>query len=468
MALTQVNEPWSSNLGVGSNLGDVDYGAGSMISPATIQGTRQALGNAADWLGGKLGIPETGISEKIAGGPTTNTGAVYAAETGQDLVSALISKGGYNYQDAVNAANGPNADNLRREFLGGGGATGSWEAPAPPTPKTYNIRGTNVTAMTPEQAVSSVAPESDFGQFSSQFNNDPTAFFNQIDQDASNQMAFLDKSQSALDEAFQKFGQLIESDYQRNLSRGQSEKESATGTLSQNQVKAEQRRQDALSAAKQLYDQLNTGYQQKFGGRSTAAQAAAALLGQEQQRQLGQISRDYMNTVSQIEGQKAGVEKQYALLVQDLDYQKQKSQYDALTNYLANLRSIDADRTATEQAKSQAKLQILMNLRDQQNQIAMNDRQYRQELDAMKQQTQMQLDASLKQMQQQAALNTSTGSSLLNDYIQGTQNISSNLGQGNSTRSVSTLSTPVSALESAQGLVSKAPTTVDEFWRQYG
>ena len=42
---------------------------------------RQLLGNTVDWVGGKVGIPETGISEWIAGGPTQNTSnPVYAAE----------------------------------------------------------------------------------------------------------------------------------------------------------------------------------------------------------------------------------------------------------------------------------------------------------------------------------------------------------------------------------------------------
>jgi len=41
---------------------------------------RQTVGEAVDWLGGKIGIPETGISEWIAGGPTRNTGQVSAAD----------------------------------------------------------------------------------------------------------------------------------------------------------------------------------------------------------------------------------------------------------------------------------------------------------------------------------------------------------------------------------------------------
>lgn len=117
--LQTVNQPWGSNIGVGTNTPTAPAG-----STLNVSALRQTLGNAADWIGGKLGIPETGISEKIAGGPTTNTGAAYAASSGQDLVSALMTKGGYNYQDAVNAANGPNASNLRNEFLGGGGNSG--------------------------------------------------------------------------------------------------------------------------------------------------------------------------------------------------------------------------------------------------------------------------------------------------------------------------------------------------------
>lgn len=43
---------------------------------------RQSAGNLVDWLGTKLNIPETGWSEKIAGGPTSNTIGVYASDGG--------------------------------------------------------------------------------------------------------------------------------------------------------------------------------------------------------------------------------------------------------------------------------------------------------------------------------------------------------------------------------------------------
>lgn len=348
---------------------------------------------------------------------------------------------------------------------GGGGDTSSaaqlpytpptkTQLPYTPPTKTYDIGGKPVTSLaTPEgaeQAIKSIYGDTDYGQYQEQFNFDPSQFLNQIESDASSQMAFLDKSQSALDEAKAAYQKLIEADYATNLSKGQGAKESSLGQLEANKVKAQQLRQDALNAAKQLYNQLSMGYQQRFGGASGASEASRAILGQEQQRQGAQINRDYMNTVNQIQAQKAETEKQYAQMVQDLDYQKQRAQYDALQTYQTNMRAIDADRTQTEIAKNQAKMQVLMQLRDNQNAVAAADRQYRQQLDAMKAQTQMQLDASLLQMQQQAKLNASTGASAVGNFGQNYSTVSSNLGQNNTTRTAPVLP----SVESSVGFTS--------------
>lgn len=58
-----------ATLGIGSN-----YPVTKTGSPSENWGFRQLIGEAADWIGGKAGIPETGISEWLAGGPTSNTG----------------------------------------------------------------------------------------------------------------------------------------------------------------------------------------------------------------------------------------------------------------------------------------------------------------------------------------------------------------------------------------------------------
>lgn len=128
------------------------YFGGNQQGPAPqTNPVRQAVGNFVEGVGNAIpGLGEGYVSELIAGGPTRNT-AAYASEprsgtsgyqqlpTGQepaqqpqqqqqpqdnsnsDLINALINKGGYNAIDAANAANGDNAANLMREFLGTGG-----------------------------------------------------------------------------------------------------------------------------------------------------------------------------------------------------------------------------------------------------------------------------------------------------------------------------------------------------------
>lgn len=103
-----------TNLGVGSNKGyNVSYGPNSMLDPKYAV----PLGNAVEWVGDKLNLPEGGMSELIAGGPTKHTDPlwkpkqVYAAETagGNQTVinpnnqSSTQQQTGPSQQDIINA-----------------------------------------------------------------------------------------------------------------------------------------------------------------------------------------------------------------------------------------------------------------------------------------------------------------------------------------------------------------------------
>lgn len=96
-----------TNVGVGSNY--PTWPAQANIP----QPVRQAMGNAVEWVGGKLGIPETGISEAIAGGPTKKTNQATATaptETkkslgasgswSNDTINNMVSRGGYDLKTA--------------------------------------------------------------------------------------------------------------------------------------------------------------------------------------------------------------------------------------------------------------------------------------------------------------------------------------------------------------------------------
>lgn len=103
-----------TNLGVGSNKGyNVSYGPNSMLDKKYAV----PLGNAVEWVGDKLNLPEGGMSELIAGGPTKHTDPlwkpkqVYAAETagGNQTVinpnnqSSTQQQTGPSQQDIINA-----------------------------------------------------------------------------------------------------------------------------------------------------------------------------------------------------------------------------------------------------------------------------------------------------------------------------------------------------------------------------
>jgi F0F1-type ATP synthase membrane subunit b/b' len=334
-----------------------------------------------------------------------------------------------------------------------------------PPSSTYNIRGTNYTGN-PQDVANQVAPGNEFAQYGEQFNWDPSAYFANIDQGAAAQNDFLSKSENALKVAQDAFNAQIEADYASNMAQGSADKSKAVGTLGQNITQAEQRKQDALNSAKQLYNQLQTGYRQRFGGASSAGEASQAILGEEQQRQSGKIGRDYMNTVAQIEGQKADVENQYQAMILDLQTQKQRAVNDALQTFQTNMRSIDSDRMSTEQAKIQAKQSILLQLRDNQNAIAASDRQYQQQLQMMKEQAQLTLDTNLKALQQQQLGATTAGQTALNNYKAGTQNITSQTGMSGQPKSVNTLSSQPQDISTAVGYINPYTGVKDPLnWR---
>jgi len=138
MALQQIYEPWGSNLGVGSNTPDVNESLYQQQYNQNLQNkaTGQvlgAVGSGINKIGNFVGNPikDWGISENLERlGGMFNPKPTYASENqNNDLVSALVSRGGYSQIDAENAAKGPNADNLRNEFLGGGGSNSGGSAP---------------------------------------------------------------------------------------------------------------------------------------------------------------------------------------------------------------------------------------------------------------------------------------------------------------------------------------------------
>jgi len=385
----------------------------------------------------KLGASSVGNQLQRWGG-MLNPKPVYASDGSNidQIVSAMVSRG---YDPATaRAVASKEPDRFAREYLTTGDST-------PASPTSYNIGGQDVTASSPTKAVKSIYPESDYEKYSTQYDNDPTRFINDINSMYSGGDAFLTERESALRTALNEFNKLIEGDYALNLQKGTQAKESSKSTLASNKIKAQETKQSALNAARQLYTQLEQSARQRFGG-SGAGKAALAILGQEQQRQGGQIQRDYQSTAANIDQKMYEVDTQYNTLVQELDLAKQKAIYDSNQSFQNQLTTISENRMLNEQAKQKAIMEIMLKFRDDQNAIVAANEEYKRNLDLMKQQ------AMLQAGNYQSGFNTASnqfatsGGQLVGDYTNKYSNISSNLTPSNNQTSIQTSSSPYQSM----------------------
>lgn len=195
---------------------------------------------------------------------------------------------------------------------------------------------------------------------------------------------------TVLDEAQKQYELAIQ-----GLSQG---KDTTMGTIAEQGVQANQRKEDALSAARRLYNELRMGYQQRFGGSTSAGQAASELSSVEQQRQMGATTRGYSDTIRQLETQKVDVQKNYDLGVAQLAQQKQESINQINRDFQQKLLSISQNRSQLESQKAQARLQALQELRNQVFAINQQTLQFQQTLQAQKSAADLELETYSKKL----------------------------------------------------------------------
>lgn len=168
-------------------------------------------------------------------------------------------------------------------------------------------------------------------------------------------------------------------------------KESTLGTIGEQQTLANQRNQNVMSDARRLYDELRRGYQQRFGGASSAGQAATELGNLEQQRQAGKTQQEYGNTMRQIETARTEVEKKFQDQIYQLEQTTNQAKNEAQRDFQNKLLQISQSRAANEQAKAQARLSALQDLRNKVYKIDLQNLQFQQTLAQQKQQQSQQL-----------------------------------------------------------------------------
>ena len=178
-----------------------------------------------------------------------------------------------------------------------------------------------------------------------------------------------------------------EADYAANVGQLGTTKTGALGGLETQKRKGQTQKEDAMAAARRLFAELQMGRRQRFGGATSAGQAASEIQGAEFQRQQGQTARQTNEFFQQIEGQKQNVESQYQAGLLQLQQAKQQSLTNAQLEFSNIISQIASGRAQTEQQKSQMRLNALLDLRNKAFAIQQQDMTFKQQLALMKEQS---------------------------------------------------------------------------------
>lgn len=159
---------------------------------------------------------------------------------------------------------------------------------------------------------------------------------------------------------------------------------SAQNQLGEQGTQTTQRKEDAISAARRLFSELQMANQQRFGGATSAGQAASELQGRELMQNRAAIGRDFGTAMRQIETSKADVENQYNSGLQQIEDRKQQAVNEVNSDFQSKLLEINSQRASTQQAKAAARLEALQTARDRVFQINLQDYNFKQQLAAQK------------------------------------------------------------------------------------
>jgi hypothetical protein len=177
----------------------------------------------------------------------------------------------------------------------------------------------------------------------------------------------------------------------------------AAGVRDINQTGAEAgaRKEDALTSATRLYNELQRGGQQRFGGASSAGEAYQTLTATEQQRRQGTIQNAYETAMQQVGTFKANLTDKYNTAVKEVELQKTEALRGAQQDFRNAMDQITAARNQLGSDRATASLNILQDLRNKVYTINQQALSFTQQMALNNQKTQAQVDAATKNFLQQ-------------------------------------------------------------------
>lgn len=296
-------------------------------------------------------------------------------------------------------------------------AGGSWStrpasmATAPtrnysPAPATFN-------SPAPTQQQSNPQPSNQGGQQEVQAPNPPSGYSDQELNSAFNPlMDYLNQAESQLRSDLPTYQKEINSQVDTSKAILGNQRTSTLGTLDTQQQAGQRRKEDVVSASRRLFNELQMANTQRFGGATSAGQAAGELQGREFQRSTAQANQGFNDLVRELDNKRLEVDNNYQLNVRQLEDKRQASINDVSRQFQEKLLEINRQRTEVESQKAQRRLAALDQYRQQVFQIQLQNYQFKQQLESMRQQASIQLDSYQKQL----GMAGQQGQSMLNQY----------------------------------------------------
>lgn len=186
--------------------------------------------------------------------------------------------------------------------------------------------------------------------------------------------------------------------YGTSKSALEGERTSGMNQIGQSEQSTFNRKEDAASAARRLYDELVRGGRQRFGGATSAGQAYGELTAAEQQRRMGGIQTQYNEAMSKLDLAKSDLNQKFTNAIAELENQKNTAILDAQREFRNRLDQISAARRQTDADKAQMRMQELQNYRNMVYQINLQDYQYKQQLAANKQASESAVDQARQRL----------------------------------------------------------------------
>lgn len=226
--------------------------------------------------------------------------------------------------------------------------------------------------------------------------------------------------------------------YEAQLPLIEQARQSGVANLQNQQSEAQLQEQNALAAARQLYNELSARNRQAFGGVSSVGQASSEILGREQMRQQGNIQNTSAQVIQGIMTKINDVESKAQAMTQQLQIEKENALSQAKLAFQDKLDAINNDRFMLAQQKAQLKYQEMVAYRDRVQAIQDRNTEFAMNIEAMREQARLEAQQVTQNMnsmndmygaQAQEALSNQAGYN--NAYVNNIGNSSSLGSYGN-------------------------------------